>query len=452
MDRIEWAERGYQQIVRTPVAAWDEVPVRNLEVWLRDAVAPLVAEYIRRPRFQEFAAWPLRALRPGSGTPARSAVEAVDQSLVQCARTIRKALQSARLQRALKTFLPPKPVAASETVLIDGGGSKIISRKTNDYSPLPAMEAQIESIAQRFWTDLVNPGDYWQPSTRWLLREGVQTLSSGELVASLNPELHRAGDFMTRCLDRRVSLLAEELKAARHAILTATRSLGPSAPKASLLVSSDLAQVQVRIRELYAACWPEPEGAYRDSCITLVQAYVAYHPNPDVEWLGDAAAESSVGGHVFRQSVSHARKLEVTERVAAALADLRRIYAEEPPGQSALEEAVARGGLVIAESSRQVFWSGKKLNIAWSRGSKPWKLLLMLARKAAFEGFVVEEDIYDDVVSGSAMATLFGRLKKLLPPELKKAILPGPEPRSYRLALPSQPVQVVKDTNPHSPR
>jgi len=447
MDRIEWAERRYRQIVRAPDAEWLEVPVRNLEVWLKDTVAPLVGEYVRRPRFQELAAWPLRTLSPGSGTAARAAVEAVDESLVQCAGAIRKAFQSTRLQSALKQIISPKPMVTSQTTSIDGG-AKSISRKTDQYDGLREMQAQIESIARRFWADLINPGDYWQPGTRWLLRKGIQTLSSGELVASLNPEIHRVGDFMTRCLDRRVGLLVEELKSAGHAILTATRSLGTRAPKVSMPIRSTLADVEARVSKLYAACWPEPEGVYRDSCITLVQAYVAYHPNPEIEWLGDAAAESSLGGQVFRHSVSHARKLEVTERVAAALADLRHIYAEDPPGQSALEEAIAKGGLVIAESLRELFWDRKKLNVAWSK--RQWIFLCQLARKARLKADVLDKDVYDQVVSESTMATLCGRLKKHLPRELKKAIVPGSEPRSYRLDLSSHLVHFVKRSDTHS--
>ncbi|QDU21814.1 hypothetical protein [Urbifossiella limnaea] len=452
MDRIEWAERSYRQIVPAPDAGWAEVPVRRLEVWLRDAVAPLVAEYVRRTRFQDLAAWPLRALRPGSGSPARAALEAVDESLVGCAKTVQTALRSTRVRRALEHGVLPEPVVTSQTSLVGGDGTHPLLRQTERIHPLPVMEAQVEGVARRFWADLVNPEDYWRPSPRWLLAEGLQTVSSGELVASLNPELHRVGDFITRCLERRVTLLVEELRGAGHAILAASRPLGPRAPKATALIPSTLAQLEARVRALYASCWPEPEGAYRDSCVTLVQAYVAYHPDPHVEWLGDASAESALGGHVFRHNVSHARKLEVTDRVAAALADLRRMYAEEPPGQSALDEAVASGGLVVAEALPQAFWSGKPLTVAWHRHPMPWKLLLLLARKARFHTHVVELDVYEDDVSESAMATLLGRLKKLLPPELRKAIVPGPEPRSYRLDLPPRLVHLVDVSDPHSRR
>jgi hypothetical protein len=41
------------------------------------------------------------------------------------------------------------------------------------------------------------------------------------------------------------------------------------------------------------------------------------------------------------------------------------------------------------------------------------------------------------------MATLGGRLKKLLPPDLRKFAMPGKTPRSYKLMLDSSRITVI---------
>ncbi len=71
MDRIELAERRYQQIVPEPVQNWVDMPVRKLGIWLKDDVAPLVGEYSARPRFRDAACWSLHEFRAGADTPTR---------------------------------------------------------------------------------------------------------------------------------------------------------------------------------------------------------------------------------------------------------------------------------------------------------------------------------------------------------------------------------------------
>lgn len=114
----------------------------------------------------------------------------------------------------------------------------------------------------------------------------------------------------------------------------------------------------------------------------------------------------------------------------------------QPPGSSELDEAISRGGLVIDEKTHLVYWEGKQLRDASACEPKPWALLVALARKATHSGFVAEKDIYESRMSPSAMATLLGRLKKDLPPSLRKKIEPGPESQSYRLVIESHLVYV----------
>ncbi len=327
-------------------------------------------------------------------------------------------------------------------MVVTGAGSQPISRTVREVDQLPVMTAQIEAIARPFWRDLVDTADYLGPRGAWLLREEPsEHVTAGEFVVSLNPELHAIGDFVTRCLFRRVEVLAEILAGADRAVLACVPALGRAAPKSVSELAGDRDQLQETIRQLHTICRPDDEATVRDSCVILAQVYVAFHPAPDVGWLGLPDDVIEVGRAALRHRFTNTRNPELTERVAAALGDLRRLYANESPGQSALEEAVARGGLVLTTSPRAAYWEGNLLAVNWAKNDRPWEMLLALARKGRLGAAVEERDLFTGGASPSATPTLFGRLKRLLPAELWKQIIPGIEIRSYCLKL--EPAQIV---------
>src|SRR5439155_932566 len=45
-------------------------------------------------------------------------------------------------------------------------------------------------------------------------------------------------------------------------------------------------EVEESLRALRAACWTEPAARQREACCALVQVYAAYHPSPQLDWLG----------------------------------------------------------------------------------------------------------------------------------------------------------------------
>ena len=444
MDRIELAERRYRQIVPEPVQNWAEMPVRELGIWLKDYVAPLVGEYTARPRFRDAACWSLHEFRAGANTPARRQVDATAAALTRHARLLRAALRSRRVATAIKKSLPPLRLVEREEMVVTGAGVQPISRTMREVDQLPVMTAQIEAIARPFWRDLVDPADYLEPRGAWLLRdEPSEHVTAGEFVVSLNPELHSIGDFISRCLFRRVEVLAEILESADRAVLACVPALGRAAPKSVAEVAGDRDQLRETVRQLHTICGPDDEAAVRGSCVILAQVYAAFHPAPDVGWLGLPDDILEVGRHTLRHRFTNARNPELTESVAVALGDLRRLYANEPPGQSALEEAVARGGLVLTMSPCAAYWAKKPLAINWANNDRPWKMLLVLARKGRLASTVEERDLFPNNASPSAMPNLCARLKKLLPAELRKQILPGDEPRSYRLKLESAQIVVI---------
>ena len=443
MDRIELAERRYRQIVPEPVQNWAEMPVRELGIWLKDEVAPLVGEYTARPRFRDAACWSLHGFRDGADTPIRRQVDATAAALTRHARLLRAVLRSRRVVAAVGESLLPLRLVDHELV-VTGSGARPISRTVREVDQLPVMSAQIEAIARPFWRDLVDPADYLEPRGAWLLRdEPSEHVTAGEFVVSLNPELHAIGDFISRCLFRRVEVLAEILERADRAVMACIPALARAAPKCVSELVRDRDQLQETIRQLHTICRPDDEAVVRDSCVILAQVYAAFHPAPDVEWLGLPDDVIEVGRHTLRHRFTNARNPELTERVAAALGDLRRLYVNEPPGQSALEEAVARGGLVLTMSPCAAYWAKKLLAINWANNDRPWKMLVALARKGRLGAAVEERDLCPAGASFSTMPNLCARLKKLLPAELRKQILPGDEPRSYRLKLESAQIVVI---------
>jgi hypothetical protein len=177
--------------------------------------------------------------------------------------------------------------------------------------------------------------------------------------------------------------------------------------------------------------------------VTLTQAHAAFHPAPALDWLNLPGPVVEHGRQTFRHRLTNVRSPELVERVAAALTTLGRLYAGEPPGQTALDEAIASGGLVLTENPPAAYWDGTQIPTNWSRHRKSWRRLLALARRARVGAAVEELDIYDEVPAESAMPTLFARLRALVPASLHREIRPGSRPRSYRLTLPSNRVHII---------
>jgi len=444
-DRIDFAMRRFRQIVPEPIRDRHEMPVRELGVWLRDDVAPLVGEYVGRRAFQNAALWSLRAFRTGFNSPERQQVDTVARSLVAVARLLKMALNSKRVWAALGKSLPPMRLV-DEEVTVGGVRPEITRRTAREVDPQLFLRAQIESIARPFWRDLVDSADYLEPVCGWLYREVVSDrVTAGEFVVAMNPELHAIGDFVTRSMFRRIDTLAGILVSANRDVRAACRTLKGALPKCFEKLPERLTEMQKGIKDLHAICQPDGQWAIRDSCVILAQAYVAFHQAPDLAWLGlDEAIIANGKATLRRRFVSGDR--EYPERIAAAL-DLKRLYANEPPGRSELEEALVGERLVLVPNASPplVYWAGELVDVEWDKHYRCWELLLALARKAQCAAVVEERDLFDTSASISSMPNLASRLKSLLPATFRGRIVPGkPIPRSYRLDLAAEQITVIR--------
>jgi hypothetical protein len=259
-----------------------------------------------------------------------------------------------------------------------------------------------------------------------------------EFVVCLNPKLHPVGDFVTRCLWQRVQVLYELLQGFRQKCLAAVTAAGRTYSRQREEAERSWDELTRAVLALRTACQTGLCCPLRDSCIILTQIYLAFHPVPDVNWLGLPEHIICQGVNVLHHRFMNGRNGEMADRIAAALGDLRRLYEEAPLRQSALEEAIGSGGLVLVAEPAAAYWEGQCIVADWGKYPSRWRMLNELACKARLAGAVEERDLYAAAMSESILATTLGRLKALLPASLHKLVVPGTSRRSYRLVLEPQ--------------
>lgn len=436
MDRIELAERRYRAMMPEPSREHLELVQRELEVWLSSDVCPLVADYARRPRFRDQAAWPLEKLSRGANSPERRLVEAVDRSLVACAKALTKLAAKPSVATAMEAMYPPRERIVRETILITVAKSERLHAERGTIDTLAIETSQMRGIAGRFWTDLVCREEYFEPRGEWMRKSPEGHLQAGEFIVSFNPELLPIGDLISRTLLRRVEVLLGLVEAFRQKCLAAVARAQATAPALLKVVNAAWEQLDADQRSLRSAIQAAPAVQVRESCVILTQAYAAFHPSPDLGWLKLSEALVQHGAATVRFQLCHKRGLEVSERIAAALGDLRQLYAGVRPEQAAIDEAIAAGGLVLVGDSREAYWDGKRIDADWYGQDRSWRLLWGLAKKSGRSSPVSEADLFgNDIVSRSTMSTIFGRLKRLLPSSLWKQIRPGQSARTYHMDL-----------------
>jgi hypothetical protein len=432
MDRLDFLVRRFRQIVPHPLTGWDPVRGRQLRCWLREDVGPVLEDLVRRPRFRAQAAWPVRTLRPGAGTAERALVEDLDAALAAQGRALRRLARRPRVRERLET-VAVEQVVAEEEVLLGSGSPQGVRRVHGPVDRLGVFLVQLDRIAGRFWQDLVCLGDYFEPSGGWGTgrRPGGQP---GEFVVALNPELHPGGDFVSRCLCRRVEGLLGTLRDFLRFGDEAFRLPGAGPPKGWAEVSRRHRDLALRAEQLRRACLRGEQQPLRDACILLTQAHAGLCPGADLGWLGlpEGALRGGAPAMGHRLQSCHG---ELLERLAASLGGLKELYADSDARQSAIEEAAAAGGLVVVRPGQHVYWEGRLLAVAWSRYHALWRLLVALAEKGQRGAAVTDRDLYDHATALSTLATTLSRLRKLVPASLWKHVVPSKDPRGYRLQL-----------------
>ena len=416
-------------------------------VWLRDDVGKVVDELSRRPAFREHASWVVRTLQNGSDSEERHVVDDLEATLSDVARANAKLLGNERILTRLYSCFPPCPHVVSEDVEISGNGAppRVLKREIGLINETAMEISQLKHLCSDGSKEyaLVNISDYFEPQQKFVRGEDGRRVQTATAIVSMTPELHPVGNFVLQTANRRLEELLELLTAIRRKVAASIRDLGKSyKTHANAEAAWDRLQNQLAIyRHTFHS---GRENDLRDACMVLTQIYAAFHPAPDLDWLGLPKHLRQAGAMVLQQRIRGFRGGELFERVNGALINVRRLYEDRDPKLSAREEAIARGDLVLVTETRELYWDGKPTLFAGANLRKSWELLFPLVKKAKNGGHVTEQDVFGDKVTGRAgMPMRMQRLKKQLPGGLRKLIKPGPDPRTYRLTVEPQRIYIV---------
>ena len=457
MDRIELAERRYQALIGAelvsvgrPERYW-QMPLEDLRAWIADYVLPAVDEVLPRPLFRDHATWPLRVFTDGGETPERAAVQQVDARLVAAATALRKLARTKaitlRLQQLHAAASPSGTAVAEEPAywrteeveITDSTPRCRPSLPPNLHVMIPYYLAQLDGMSKRSWTDLVSLDDYFEPVAGMLLADPMPgRLQDGTFIVSLTPHLYHVGDSITRCMVHRIRSWLSLLQEARSTCYDAVRDMRRAPVKAVEAEQSAFQELHRSLHDLQGLCVAGSEARMHDACIAMTQVYAEFHPNPDLSWLEvpDWLVQRWKGR--LTHAIFSSRDLETLERIAGALGELRLLYRELSPADSAVDLAVATGGLVLVEKPRKAFWEGQPINHDWldRKYKNHWEMLWKLAINAKSASAVGNFDLYNDGVANSTLHSRAMRLKQLLPPSLRQHIKPGTERATHRLTLP----------------
>jgi hypothetical protein len=446
MNQLELALRRYQQIVPQPLDH-GRMPLRLLNIWLRENVNSVLEEITRRPTFREHASWPIIALRSGAQTGERGLIDRIDAELVKCAKALHRLASNRLLERKIQEKVPSESVIIGETVEIDAAGARTIAVSKGPSIALDVEWGQVNAIAERDWIDLVNVNDYFEPEQEWTVDDDGRKIQRGAGIVSINPELLPIGNFIVRRMLARIKVRVDVLKSLRAKSLSALQHVRPTYQQQLTEFETSWSELTRLDLEADRVFRTGRDSTLRDACMTATQVYGAFHPDPDLDWLGLDASTINRGIEMLRRRSTGWENAHFFERIAVALGSLKQLYRKMDSECSVMEEAVASGGLVIDTVRNEAFWEGQPLD-RQPTGSA-WRLLVALARKAPHRMSVEERDIWGDkVVSNSAMATLWGRLKERLPASLWKLVRTGEEPRTYCLKLDGDRIHIIPDTRP----
>ncbi len=446
MDQLSPAIRLFRQTLPKSKPLVDAVTLRKLRVWLSDDVGKLVDELSRRPAFREYSAWVIHSLQNGSASEERQVVDSLEAALSDVAMAYVKLLGNERIRTRLQTLFPPRPHVTSESVEIAGNGApRVLKRETGLIDESALEMSQLQHFRSRGSKEyaLVNVHDYFEPRQKFVRSEDGRPIQFATAIVSVTPELHPVGNFVLQTANRRLKELLELLTTIRRKVTVSIRDLGISYKgQANAEAAWDRLQNQLAI--YHRTFQSGRENDLRNACMVLTQIYAAFHPAPDLDWLGLPKLLSQEGAMVLQQRIRGFRGGELFERVNGALIDVRRLYEDRDPKLSAREEAIARGDLVLVTESRELYWNGKLTSFNVANLGKSWELLFPLVKKAKNGGHVTEQDVFGDKVTGRAgMPMRMQRLKKQLPGGLRKLIKPGPDPRTYRLTVEPQRIYIV---------
>ncbi|MCH8102403.1 MAG: hypothetical protein IIB28_04530 [Chloroflexi bacterium] len=296
---VDLAIRRYRQIVPEPTTNYLDFPAREVLVWLENDVCATVEDFVDKVEFQERGAWPVRSLAPGAETPERALLEATVSAIRRSANCLWDLVQLKTISSELGMLHVSRSTDESRSASNTGRLSEeeLASRAAEDL----AIElSQLEALASEGPQELVCVDDYFDPQPEWVQTGEMEFTQRGELIVAVNPELRPVGDFIVQCMLRRIELIRRILDSLRTKCLHAIRATGHEYRRQCESESAAWRAVESHVTDLRARWATGRESRNRNACIILVQAYAAFAPAPDLNWLGLSSDVMQRGIDVLR--------------------------------------------------------------------------------------------------------------------------------------------------------
>lgn len=442
MEPWKLAARRYQQIVPEPVTAWHEFPRSQLLSWIKTDVCAAVEQYVERARFQEYAAWSIATFAEHSETEERCLVDRMSDQIRQVATVLAELLEFESVQELCRRRYPTQKRVAKETVDITESGASVVDRGFDESDELAFNHRRVQCLSSGARRQYVNVHDFFDPVPEFTQGADDQWIQKGDTIVSVNYRLHPVGEFVVRALFERAQPEVE--------LLSEMSSICVSSDRTD---SDDLTPLLTKLKEQQnelSSIWQElserllagEEVRKRNSCVILTQIYAAFHINPKLNWLELPEEIIQRGKGIIKLRFDGLSSAEITERIAAALDDLGRLYnPEEESSLTALERAVQTKRLVLNRDTQEFYWeqSGPQR----LTGQK-WDYLCALALSAREMRDAVPSDVYDDEdKKDSTFPTGIHRLQKALPEGVLGLIKPGIQSRSYQLQLKRDEIAIL---------
>jgi hypothetical protein len=440
MDSLEIALRRYRQIVPQAISRAENVPISALKVWLKEQFRRCLEDYTGMPSFRDEASWPIRALKPDGDTPERELIDKTAVAITRSAKVLRTLARKKLVDGRLKVLYPVAPRTGDQAITLTAKsavGPQTVAVPQDDAA---FASSKVTALADGN-VQLVNVSDYFWPTQVYdQLADGAR-LQRAAFIVSLNPDLVVPGNFIVRCLLKRTRMHIEALRSFRHMVLSAIKDATKYAHDRSELTTGwvDLMSLKAQVESVFGG---GEQTRLRDACVSLTQLYAALHPSPDLGWLGIGDTKNISGIPLLQREIDGLESPRFFERVAEALTDLRRLPAASDPAQSAIEQAIAAGGLVLIGARHQAFWETRPIP---QLPASEWSLLQALAENARLGRSAEIRDVFGDkVVTESAMSSIWSRLSKHLPKSLRSLVEPGAIRATYRLKVDAHRIHILE--------
>ncbi len=441
MDSWQLAVRRYLDILPQMDKPRSEFPKAKLKAWLRNDACPVIEEYSQRLRFRECANWPLTTLMPGAETSERQIIDSLEQVILECAKTLTQLTKKKLVRKYLEDQNPSREYVSEETIEITAGETTCVKRRIGNSNDLEIVLSQVEYLSQISDLSLVNSSDYFAPVQEFSKDVDEKKVQRGELIIAFNYELDPVGNYMIRCLLERARQWYELLSKAKDMIKKAIEATGRPYQQLVEQLENEWDKLDTDWSECQYLLKSGKKNRLINSAIILTQIYAAFGLKPELHWLSlpDKLLNHEIDS--IRNRLTAFLNKETTDRIAHALGDLKDLYGKDEKQTDVVEEAIAKGDLVLISKSKEAYWENKKISDQIS--GRRWELLLLLAKKAKRRACVREHDLFPEGSNSlSAMGTSWSRLNERLPQSLWTLVKKGVEPRSYILRLDSTQIHI----------